>query len=184
MHGRTRPGAWALTVVVVLMCCGGAYPAAAQQQTGTLTGTVVDDSGGVVPGATAIATETATGVKRTAFANEQGVFRMAALPPGQYSLRVELSGFRPVDMKEITLLSSEVRDLGKLVVAVGTQTEAVTVTAEVTQVQFTNLNASYTFTGPNNSVINSTTTGRYIAPQGSLGVTPPRQLGLTVRLDF
>jgi hypothetical protein len=46
------------------------------------------------------------------------------------------------------------------------------------QVQFTTLNAAYTFTGANNSVINSTQTGLYTA------TTPPRQIGLTMRIDF
>lgn len=132
---RLRLGAWRIASVVGLLWLSGVGSALAQQQSGTLTGTVVDDSGAVVPGVTVTATEVATAIPRTAFVNEQGVFRIAALPPGQYSLRVELTGFRPVSMTEISLLSSEVRDLGKLVMQVGAQSEAVTVTAEVTPVQ-------------------------------------------------
>jgi hypothetical protein len=135
MEGSPRPHAWARVLVGVWMCLAAAGAATAQQQTGTLTGTVVDDSGAIVPGVTAIATEIATGVERTAFVNEQGVFRMAALPPGRYSLRVELTGFRTVTMTNIELLSSEVRDLGRLVLQVGQQAEQVTVTAEATPVQ-------------------------------------------------
>jgi hypothetical protein len=46
------------------------------------------------------------------------------------------------------------------------------------QVQFTTIATNMQFTGPNNSVLNSTNTGRYTQ------TTPPRQLGLTLRLDF
>jgi hypothetical protein len=112
-----------------------AGPATAQQQTGTLTGTVVDDSGAVVPGVSATAIEAATGVARTAVSDPQGVFRMAALPPGVYTVKVDLEGFSPLTMVDINLLSSETRDLGKMVMKVGSQAEAITVTAEVTPVQ-------------------------------------------------
>jgi Carboxypeptidase regulatory-like domain/TonB-dependent Receptor Plug Domain len=135
MDGCSYPRVRALAVVVALMCLASAATTFAQQQTGTLTGTVVDDSGAIVPGVSVIATELATGVERTAFVNEQGVFRIAAMPPGRYSVRAELTGFRTVTMTNIELLSSEVRDLGKLVLQVGTQNEQVTVTAEVTPVQ-------------------------------------------------
>ena len=54
------------------------------------------------------------------------------------------------------------------------------------EVQFTNLNAAFTFTGPNNSVLNSANTGKYTATGNGLaaGTIAPRVLGLTVRLDW
>jgi hypothetical protein len=54
------------------------------------------------------------------------------------------------------------------------------------ETQFTNMNASYTFTGPNNSVINSANTGKYVATGTGLaaGTTAPRTMGLTVRMDW
>src|SRR5437667_2618384 len=61
----------------------------------TVTGTVVDNVG-AVPDATVTLTETATGVVRSSPTNETGAFRFAALPPGQYSLKVEMQGFTPV----------------------------------------------------------------------------------------
>ena len=61
----------------------------------TVSGTIVDNTG-VVPGAMVTLTELATKVVRTNTTNETGVFRFAALRPGQYSLKVELQGFKPV----------------------------------------------------------------------------------------
>ena len=59
------------------------------------------------------------------------------------------------------------------------------------QVQFTTLNASFEYAGPNNSQINSANTGKYTptaAPQSgeniSPGLIPPRIVGVTVRFDW
>jgi hypothetical protein len=54
------------------------------------------------------------------------------------------------------------------------------------EVQFTNMNAAFTFTGTNNSVLNSANTGKYVATGTGLaaGTIAPRVLGMTVRLDW
>ena len=54
------------------------------------------------------------------------------------------------------------------------------------ETQFTNMNAAYTFTGPNNSQINSANTGKYVATGTGLaaGTIAPRVLGLTARVDW
>ena len=54
------------------------------------------------------------------------------------------------------------------------------------EVQFTNMNASYTFTGANNSVNNNANTGKYTATGTTLaaGTITPRVMALTVRLDW
>jgi hypothetical protein len=54
------------------------------------------------------------------------------------------------------------------------------------EVQFTNLNASYTFTGANNATINSANTGKYTATGSGLaaGTTTPRVMALTLRFDW
>jgi hypothetical protein len=134
MESRAHLSAWAAAAAIALVGLAGAE-ISAQQQTGTLTGTVVDNSGGMVPGATVAATEAGTGIVRSSVSDDHGVFRMAALPPGRYTVRVELAGFTTVNMTEINLSSSEVRDLGKLELKVGTQEAEITVTAEVTPVQ-------------------------------------------------
>jgi protocatechuate 3,4-dioxygenase beta subunit len=59
--------------------------AASAQSTSVLVGTVVDSTGGVVPGATLTVTQVDTGVARTTVSDETGAFRMPALAPGQYA---------------------------------------------------------------------------------------------------
>lgn len=67
--------------------------ALAQTTTATLQGTVADDQGLVLPGATATISNVETGFTRTVTTDERGWYRVPALPPGRYALRVELNGF-------------------------------------------------------------------------------------------
>ena len=129
MRRNACVGVGALPLVLILLT--GAAPASAQTGSATLTGTVVDNVG-VVPGAMVTATQVGTSVPRTATSNEQGIFRLLALPPGRYTLRIEMDGFRPINMPEFNLLGGETRELGRLTLTAGGVTESVTITAEVT----------------------------------------------------
>jgi outer membrane receptor protein involved in Fe transport len=138
---------WAVPFVVALVCLVGASPALAQGTTGTLTGTVVDASGSAVPGATVTATEAATTAVRTVVSNENGLFRIAGLDPGRYTVKVELTSFKPISIADVALSAAEVRDLGKVKLEVGALTETLTVTSEVTPVQVADSARRKTVTG-------------------------------------
>ncbi len=137
----------AMGLLAGIMCVVNDRNANAQTATSTLVGTVVDDTGAVVPGATVTATHMATTTVRNGTSNEAGLFRIPALAPGEYSLAIELSGFKSVTVQQIQLVSSETRDLGRLALEVGTQAESVTVTAEVTPVQVASSERGATVTG-------------------------------------
>ena len=136
------------TAFVCLLIIGLAFAprAFAQGQNATLTGTVTDNSG-VIPGATVVVTDPATGLSRSTMSNDQGVFRVLSLPAGRYSVRVEMAGFRQVSLNDVMLLSGETRDLGRLVLEVGTLAEAITVSAEVTPVNTTTGSLQRNITG-------------------------------------
>jgi hypothetical protein len=110
VHGCSR--SWRTAVVwLALLLFGG--PAAAQTAA-VLAGTVTDAQGGVLPGTTLTVRNTETGLVRTAAADADGRYRFPALPPGPYTLKAELQGFAPVEVKDITLtigleLSREVK---------------------------------------------------------------------------
>ncbi len=147
MDGRLRVGVPLLGCTLLAIFLAGAVTAFAQGQgNGIFTGTIAD-SDGVVPGAMVTATDASTGLVRSAPANEQGVFRLLSLPPGRYSLRVEMEGFKLITLNDVLLLSGETRDLGKLMLEVGVLTEAITVSAEVTPVQTTASQLQRTVTG-------------------------------------
>ena len=85
-----------LTLLVAAVPCSPALAIAQIGQTASLTGTVTDSSGAVLPGVTVTAaSEAVLGGSRTTVTDENGVYRFPALPPGTYSVKVELSGFRP-----------------------------------------------------------------------------------------
>ena len=132
-----------LIVLITLTC---ATPVFAQGQNGILTG-IVADGDGVVPGAMVVATDPATGLVRSAVSNDRGIFRILSLPAGRYNVRVEMQGFRQITLDEVVLLSGETRDIGRLVLQVGTLAEAVTVTAEVTPVNTTTGSLQRNITG-------------------------------------
>ena len=82
-----------LLLVGVLLWCGGAS-AAAQGTTSRVVGTVADSAGGNVPGATVTLTNEATGVSFNTVSNETGSYSFEAVQVGQYTLTVELQGFK------------------------------------------------------------------------------------------
>jgi hypothetical protein len=123
------------TVLFGAICLAAAVPAFAQGTNGILTGTVQDQTGSAVPGATVTATETNTATARSTVSGESGVFRMAALNPGRYTVSIELAGFKTLTVADISLSVNETRDLGKLKLEVGGVSEILQVTSEATPVQ-------------------------------------------------
>jgi len=79
------------------------FAAFAQSSNGSISGTVTDDSGAVLPGVTITAVNTATGLTRTTQSNTVGHFDVPLLPPGTYSVSSELSGFQPVKYDRIVV---------------------------------------------------------------------------------
>jgi hypothetical protein len=80
-------------VAAVLALCGSAT-ATAQTIRGTVTGTVTDSTGAIVPGITVTLTNTATGIGASAVTSRDGVYTIPLLPPGTYQAMVEQSGFK------------------------------------------------------------------------------------------
>ena len=80
---------------LLLVCLlASAAPAAAQGTTSRVVGTVTDSGGGKVPGATVTLTNEATGVSFNTVSNETGNYLFEAVQVGQYTLTVELQGFK------------------------------------------------------------------------------------------
>ena len=74
---------------------GLASNAAAQGELATITGTLTDAQGGVMPGVTATAVNQDTNVKTTAVTNQAGVYVLSSLVNGRYRLTCTLDGFTP-----------------------------------------------------------------------------------------
>ena len=99
----------------------------AQQTTGSIAGTVKDQTGAVVNTATAKATNVDTGYSRMAPTNGYGEYRIDYLPVGRYNLAVEAAGFKHFVQENITLDVDQTVTL-EITLTVGAQTQTVTVT--------------------------------------------------------
>jgi len=96
--------------------------------TGGLTGVAVDQQGAVVPQASIIATNVATGAKMAQNTREDGGFSLLAMPTGTYTLTFSAPGFADVIIKELTVNVGS-RDLGKITF----KPSSVQVTVQVTE---------------------------------------------------
>ena len=88
---RTICGGSAFATAMLLVV--GVSASGAGQGAGTISGTIEDESGGVLPGVTVTATNTGTGGTRTAVTNGQGRYEITNLPAGRYDVRGVLPGF-------------------------------------------------------------------------------------------
>ncbi len=100
-----------------------------QGTTATLSGTVTDPTGAIVPGAQATLTGTQSGAKRTTKANSAGIFVFAAVPTGDYDVRVEMPGFESTLLHNIHLDPSDNKNLTKVVLTIGEVTQTINVSA-------------------------------------------------------
>jgi hypothetical protein len=96
---------------------------------GSMFGSVVDASGQVVPGADIIITNEQTGEVRRGVSNEVGDYTFQALLAGPYTVRAELAGFKPYEIKNNQVLANNRLSMRPLRLEVGSLTETVSVTA-------------------------------------------------------
>ena len=121
---KLRLAAWLLVFVGFVSA-----NALAQQTTGTITGRVLDGQGAAIPGSTVTATNPATGFVRTVVSDTEGVYRLNALPVGQFNLAVELPGFTSVDRKGVSVSVGQILTLD-FALKVASVAETITVTGE------------------------------------------------------
>jgi outer membrane receptor protein involved in Fe transport len=128
VHDRgvcSRAGA-ALALAAVFLSAAAAV-AAQEATTGTIEGRVVDAQGLAIPGATV----TVTGPQgaKAFVTDEDGGFHAPFLTPGVYDVRVELSGFRPISVDDVTVALGQRATLAPITLRVGALTETVEVVA-------------------------------------------------------
>jgi outer membrane receptor protein involved in Fe transport len=116
-------------VILLLAVCAALAPARplfAQSATATIEGTIVDQSGALLPGVTVTITESDTGTQRVAVTNASAFFSAPLLPVGVYNLTAELAGFQTQKQPEIKLTIGQTVTL-RLEMGVSAVAETITV---------------------------------------------------------
>lgn len=118
---------WFLLVMlgVGVLSFGGA----AEAQNAQIIGTLADESGGVLPGVTVTARNQETGLTRTAVSEGAGEYRLAALPPGTYTVTAELQGFTTGTRENLILVIDQTARVD-LTLRPAALAETITVSAE------------------------------------------------------
>ena len=100
------------------------------QNSGSITGTVVDQKGGLISGAEVKAVDEEKGiVVAQATTSSDGLFVLQPLQPGTYTVRVSVNGMKSLDQKGLVLDSRQVLGLGELTLQIGATSESITVEA-------------------------------------------------------
>ena len=118
----------------LFLICSPAFP---QGNAGRILGTLTDQSGGVLVGATVTVTDTQRGTTRTLTTNQSGEYNSPNLLPSTYTVRAEAMGFKTIERLGILLEANQELRVD-LVLQPGQQTQTITVTEALPMVDTTN----------------------------------------------
>jgi hypothetical protein len=127
---KALAGAVAIAFLIICILAPGARAQTAS--TGAISGTVTDSSGAAIANVTVTAMDTGTGRTRTVMTGADGVYNVTLLPLGTYTVKFAATGFNSSEVPSVTVNVSETAVLNQ-VLAVGTQTQQVTVTGEAVE---------------------------------------------------
>ena len=128
MPGRINRSCGLLTFTSIAFLSFGGMVLA--QNNGSITGTVKDPNGAVVPDASVTVADAAQGINESGKTNEVGIFAFVELPPGTYTLIVESQGFKKSEKRDIELPVSSRINTGDIVLEIGSLTDTVDVKAD------------------------------------------------------
>jgi len=122
---KKTASAAALLLVLILL----ASTSFAQQLTGTLSATVTDSAGAVVPNAKVTMKNESSGDIRTTVSNGSGYFTVTAVQPGSYAVTIEAPGFKTWQQTGIVFAQGDSRTLPSVKLEVGQVSETVEIKA-------------------------------------------------------
>src|SRR5512145_2209090 len=125
---------WRAALAFAIMMLGLSIPARAQEITGTIVGTVTDETGAAVPGASVSVRNVGTGITREFTTNQAGFYTAAFLTVGEYEVSATLAGFQPTVVKGIALHVNDRLQVDPTL-RLGQLTDTIEVTADAAMVQ-------------------------------------------------
>jgi len=129
LHVRLRGFVAFLFCLSILMFFFAARSTVAQTEKASISGRITDQSDAVVPDAEVELKNTDTGIATLTKTNDQGVYVLPSLPPGNYVMNVRKQGFRTVSVMDVKLYVQD-NVSRNFVMQVGSSIESITVTAE------------------------------------------------------
>jgi outer membrane receptor protein involved in Fe transport len=155
-----------------------ALPAAARAQaTGTISGSVTDQSGAALPGVTVEATNQDTNQARSGTSGTDGVYTIPLLPPGRYHVKASLTGFSTLTRERVTVSATETARVD-LSLSVGQVSETLTIIGETPLIETGN--ATLGIVIDEKKIVDLPLNGRNFTQLGTLipgVVAPPLSLG-------
>lgn len=136
---RSNKALLALCGSLLLLC----VPSFSQSERGTIAGTIHDSTGAVIPQAKVTVVDPSTNVILTFLTNDQGDFVAPSLAPSQYMVRAEKPGFRPTEIKGVTVNAAMTARVDATL-EVGSSTQAVEVQATALQLHTEDAKTSVT----------------------------------------
>ena len=135
------PSPLIVVLVVLALCPGARLHAQAQAFNASLTGAVYDHSGAAVAGATVTLSNPDKGFARTFTTGQDGHYTFTLVPAGIYTLKLEMTSFRPYTQNGIVLAVGQVAEQN-VTLELGAVTQEITVTASAPLINTSNANIS------------------------------------------
>ena len=126
-----------------IVCLFFTMAAFAQSDRGTITGTVQDPAGGVIPTAAVVARHAETGSQYQTTTTSTGNYTLPQLPLGSYDVTVEAPGFEKFVQQGIRIFAAQTERID-ITLRVGANTESVTVSADASLLKTENAEQSTT----------------------------------------
>jgi hypothetical protein len=121
------------TGAALLLLLIGSTVAQAQSSAATLTGTVFDKTGAVIPHAKILVTDEASGVERSTTSDDSGFFSLVGVPVAVYDVQVSATGFSALQRKGIAVHINDQIELKGIALTVAGASTSVVVTADATE---------------------------------------------------
>jgi len=128
---RVHISLWAVALILLIVPISTLI---GQNVSATLTGTVTDATGAVIPEAAIVLTSQISGDIRRTTSNAEGYFTFASVPAGSYNIEIQLQGFETWAMKDIVLNAGDKRNLSNIAMKVGTTKEVINVEGAAAQI--------------------------------------------------
>jgi hypothetical protein len=168
--------------LAALLCLASTLPLRAQTTSASVSGSVKDAQGAVLPGALVALTSSTQGNTQTTVSDDQGNFVFSFVRPDTYRVNVKLDGFQALERGPVVVNANDRFSIGILSLQVGQLTETVTVTGRVTELQSLSGERSYALEA--SQIENIAVNGRSFF--GLVGLVPgvvPGQSGMSPSND-